>query len=333
VSEKLKLGIIGCGRVAQAHLEAIKYLNKDVELVALADIDGKKAKDSAKRFGIERYYLDYKQILRDPRIDAVIIALPHHLHCEVSLESARAGKHILIEKPMALNVEEADKMIAEAEKNKVILMVGQSRRFSDAVMESYKRLGEIGKLFRIVINFLVHFPKPPTDWWRSSEKAGGLIVPLQGSHSIDFILWFLQKLPVNVYATGFSRNPLWEGEDEADIIMNFSEKEVGAVHLSLNTSSPVHEIMIVGDKGTMRLYEYSTGKPFGFKNKLEINGKTVTEKEQIPTNYALQLKEFIGAVKEERIPLASGKEVRKLIQVMDAVKESIATGKPIHLNF
>jgi len=90
--------------------------------------------------------------------------------------------------------------------------------------------------------------------------------------------------------------------------------------------------MIVGDKGTMRLYEYSSGKPFGFKNKLEINGKTVMEKEQIPTNYALQLKEFIDAIKEERIPLASGEEVRKLIQVMDAVKESITTGKPIHLN-
>jgi len=332
MSEKLKLGVIGCGRIAQAHLEAINYLSKDIELVALADIDEKKAKDSARRFRAEKCYLDYKQILSDPQIDAVIIALPHHLHCKVSLESAQAGKHILIEKPMALNVEEADKMIAEAEKNKVILMVGQSRRFSDAVMESYRRIGEIGKLFRIVINFLVYFPKPPTDWWTSSEKAGGLIVPLQGSHSIDFILWFLQKLPVDVYAAGFSKNPLWEGEDEADIIMNFGEKEVAAVHLSLNASFPVHEIIIVGDKGAMRLYEYSTGKPFGFKNKLEINGKTVMEKEQIPTNYALQLKEFIDAVKEERTPLASGKEARKVIQVMEAVKESIATGKPAYLN-
>ena len=332
MSEKLKLGVIGCGRVAQAHLEAISYLNRDVELVALADIDEKKAKDSAKKFRAEKYYLDYKQLLRDPRVDAVIITLPHHLHCEVSLESAGAGKHILIEKPMALNVEEADKMIVEAEENKVILMVGQSRRFSDAVMECYRRTQEIGNLFRIVVNFLVHFPKPPTDWWSSSEKAGGLIVPLQGSHSVDFILWFLQKLPVNVYATGFSRNPLWEGEDEADITMNFSGKQVAAVHLSLNTSFPLHEIMIVGNKGTMRLYEYSTGKPFGFKNKLEINGKTVMEKEQIPTNYALQLKEFVDAVKEGRIPLASAKEVRKVIQVMDAVKESIAAGKPIPLD-
>lgn len=332
MSEKLRLGVIGCGRIAQAHLEATNYLSKDVELVGLADIDEKTAKDSAKRFRVEKYYLDYKQMLKNPLIDAVIITLPHYLHYEAGLESAWAGKHILMEKPMALNVEEADKMIAEAQKSKVILMVGQSRRFSDAVMESYRRIGEIGKLFRIAINFLVHFPKPPTGWWTSSEKAGGLIVPLQGSHSIDFVLWFLQKLPVNVYATGFSRNPLWEGEDEADIIMNFSEKQVATVHLSLNTSFPVHETIIVGDKGTMRLYEYPTGKPFGFKNRLEINGRIVMEKEQIPTSYALQLKEFIDAVKEERVPLASGKEVRKLIQVMDAVNESIATGKPIHLN-
>jgi len=332
MNERLRLGVIGCGRIAQAHLEAINYLNKYAELVALADIDEKKAKDSAKRFGAEKYYRDYKQLLRDPRVDAVIVALPHYLHCEAGLESARAGKHILMEKPMALDVREADRMIAEAEKNKVTLMVGQSRRFSDAVMEGYKRVGEIGKLFRIVINFLVYFPEPPTDWWTSSRKAGGLIVPLQASHSMDFVLWFLKKLPINVYATGFSRNPLWEGEDEADIIMNFSEIEVASVHLSLNTPSPIHEIIIVGDKGTMRLYEYPTGKPLGFKNKLEINGKIVMEKEQIPTNYALQLKEFVDAVKEERIPLASGKEIRKLIQVMDAVNASIATGRPVRLS-
>jgi len=82
----------------------------------------------------------------------------------------------------------------------------------------------------------------------------------------------------------------------------------------------------------MRLYEYSTGKPFVFKNKLKINGKIVVEKEQIPTNYALQLKEFVDAVKEERIPLASGEEIRKVVQVTDAVNESIATGRPVRLN-
>lgn len=331
MNEKLKLGVIGCGRIAQAHLEAINCLSKDVDLIALADIDKKRAEDYAKRFGAKKYYLDYKQLINDPQIDAVIIALPHHLHCQVGLESARVGKHILVEKPMALNVEEADKMITAAEKNKIILMVGQSRRFSDAVIESYRRVDEIGKLLRIIITFLVHFPKPPTNWWKSSEKAGGLIVPLQGTHSIDFILWFFKKLPVTVYATGYSKNPLWEGEDETDITMTFSEKETASVHLSLNTSPSIHEILIIGDKGTMRLYEYSTNSPFGFGNKLEINGNLIMDREQIPTNYTIQLKEFIYAIKEKRIPLASGKEVRKVIQIMSAVQESIATGRSVYI--
>jgi len=330
--QRINLGVIGCGRIAQAHLEAINYLKEDVRLTAVADVDEEKAKKAVEKFGAETYYLDYKELLKNPYIDAVIITLPHHLHCEAGVESAKAGKHILIEKPMALNVKEADKMIGEAEKNKVTLMVGQSRRFSDPVMESHKRIKEIGKLFRIVINFLVYFPEPPTDWWKSSKKAGGLVIPLQGSHSIDFILWFFQKLPISVYATGFSRNPLWEGEDEADLIMNFSEKEVASVHLSLNTYPSVHEIIIVGDKGTMRLYEYSTGKPFGFKNRLEINGKVLIEKEQIPTNYTLQLKEFISAIKEKRNPIASGREVRNVLKVMDAANKSINTGKPVYFD-
>lgn len=329
--QKLNLGVIGCGRIAQAHLEAINYLKEDAKLIAVADVDEERAKRTAEKFGAEQYYLDYRKLIENPLIEAVIITLPHHLHCEATVESAKAGKHILVEKPMALNLEEADKMIAEAEKNKITLMVGQSRRFCDAAIESHRRIKEIGKLFRIIINFLVYFPEPPADWWKSSRKAGGLIIPLQGTHSIDFILWFLQKLPVTVYATGFSRNPLWEGEDEADIIMDFNGGQTASVHLSLNTHPPIHETIIIGEKGTIRIYEYPTGKPFGFKNRLEINGKKIMEGEQIPTNYTLQLKEFISAIKEKRLPLASGKEVRSTIEVMDAVNKSIATGRAVHL--
>ena len=329
--KKVKLGVIGCGRIAQAHLEAINYLKEDAELVAVADIDEEKAKKAKENFKAKRCYKDYRELLKESEVEAVIITLPHHLHCQATVESAKMRKHILVEKPMALTLEEADKMIEEAEKNKVTLMVGQSRRFSDPVMEAYRRIDEIGELFRIVINFLVYFPEPPTNWWKSSKEAGGLIIPLQGSHSIDFVLWFFRKLPATVYATGFSRNPSWEGEDEADIIMNFAEKKVASIHLSLNISPPVHEIIVAGSKGTMRLYEYPTGKPFGFSNRLEINGKKIMEKEQIPTNYTLQLKEFIDAIREKRAPLASGKEIKNVVKVMDAVNRSVRTGREVEV--
>jgi predicted dehydrogenase len=257
--------------------------------------------------------------------------LPNHLHHPVCLEAARAGKHILVEKPIALNFKEADEMVEEARKNQVKLMVGQSRRFSDAIGEIRRRMDEIGPPFRIDINFLVSFPKPPTDWWKRSEKAGGLVILLQGSHSVDTVVWLLNRIPSTVFSIARSRNPLWEGEDEADIALGFDSGELATVHLSLNTSPYLHETIIVGPKGTIRLYESPAGGVFGFSYRLEINGRTVLDGEQIPSLYTVQLKEFFEAIRDNRAPLASGEEVRKTMFVLDEIRRSDREGRVLRL--
>jgi len=174
MNHKLGIGLIGCGRIGQIHLSSVKYLRDEINLVAVADPNREAAIQAAKKFGAQKYYFTAQEMMTDPQIEAVIIALPHHLHCPITIEAHRAGKHVLVEKPMALNLKEADQMIAEAKKNKVVLMVGQSWRFSDAAMQAHKRRGEIGQIFRIIVTALVHFPKPPTSWWKSPKKTGGL---------------------------------------------------------------------------------------------------------------------------------------------------------------
>ncbi len=233
---------------------------------------------------------------------------------------------------MAMNQQEADEMIGEARGHGVALMVGQSRRFSDAMKEISKRLDEIGSPFRIDISFLVSFPQPPTDWWKSAEKAGGLVILLQGSHSVDTILWLLNKIPSTVFSISKRQNPLWEGEDEANIVLGFESGELATVHLSLSTSPYLHETIIVGPKGTIRLFEFPTEKTFGFSFRLEINGKTILEGEQIPSLYTVQLQEFFDAIRENRIPIASGEEVRKTTLVLDAIRKSDSEGRVIRLN-
>jgi predicted dehydrogenase len=319
---KLGLGVIGCGRVAQAHLAAIEFLKKDVELVAVADADEKRAKEAKERFGAKTFTYRFEEVLNHPEIEAVVIPLPNHLHHPVVLQAARAKKHILVEKPMALNAKQAQEMVEEAKKNDVTLMVGQSRRFSDAVFELQRRLPEIGELFRIQISFLVHFPTPPTGWWKRSEEAGGLIILLQGSHSLDSILTWIKKIPRQVCTFSSRRNIQWEGEDEADILLSFDQGELASVHLSLNTSPAVHEALLVGMKGVMRLTEYATEKPFGFGYHLDLNGKRIVSGEQVPSNYTLQLREFIEALRGRRKPIASGEEVLKTMRVLDAAKQS-----------
>ena len=332
--KKLKIGIIGFGRIAAAHANSILALHDFVELTAIATRQAKiKQKAITEKFGGTKFYSDYRELLSNQEIEAVIICLPNYLHYQVCLEAARAKKHILVEKPMAMNVIETDKMIKAAQENKITLMVAQSRRFSDAMMKiREKMMTEIGTPFRININFLVNFPEPPTDWWTYADKAGGLVTLLQGSHSVDTVVWLLNKVPSTVFSISQSRNPLWEGEDEVTIALKFDTGELATVHLSLNTSPYLHETIIVGPKGTIRLFEYPTDKAFGFFYRLEFNGKTVLEGEQNPSLYTIQLKEFCDALRENRIPIASGADVRDTMITLDAIRKSDSEGKVIHLD-
>lgn len=129
MNHKRKVCVIGLGRISESHLIAIRKLK---QLCALEAVVGSRkgiAREIARRFEAKKYYYKVEDALRDEKIEAVVICLPNDLHCKVAIEAAKAKKHILIEKPMANSSEEADLMIAEAEKNGVVLMVGQCRRF------------------------------------------------------------------------------------------------------------------------------------------------------------------------------------------------------------
>ncbi len=331
MERKLRLGVIGCGRIAQAHLSAIENLREEIDLIAVADSEESKAIEAKDRFGAKSFTSRYEDLLRDPEIEAVIITLPNHLHHPVAIRAAMSKKHILVEKPMALNVNEAREMVQKAKENGVTLMVGQSRRFSHAMFELQRNLPEIGKLFRVQISFLVNFPSPPTTWWRRSEEAGGLVILLQGSHSIDSILTWIKKIPKQVCTFSSKQNLQWEGEDEADILLSFDEGELASVHLSLSTSPEIHEAILIGTKGVMRLAEYFTGRPFRFGYHLDLNGKRVYSGEQDPSHYTLQIKEFIDAIQKDRSPIAFGEEVLNTMLVLDAARLSEKEGRTVRI--
>ena len=331
-TKRLKMGLIGLGRIAIAHLNAAKDLKNEIELVGISTRKIDRARGIAEKLGAKKIYSDYHDLLKDSEIEAVIVCLPNYLHHPVCIDAARAKKHILVEKPMAMNLKEADEMIKEAQNNEVTLMVAHCLRFSDAMKEIFKRMDEIGSPFRIDDTFLVSFPEPPTDWWKSSEKAGGLVILLQGSHSVDLILWMLNKMPSTVFSISRKRNSLWEGEDETDIVMGFESGELASVHLSLNTSPPIRETIIVGPKGTMRLSIFPTGKTFGQGYRLDLNDRTILEGEQIPSLYTIQLKEFFEAIRDKRTAIASGEEVRKTMLVLDAIRRSDLEKKVVRLD-
>jgi predicted dehydrogenase len=330
-TKPLGLGFIGSGRIARAHLKAAQNLPDWVRVAAIAGRRQDKAEATAREYGISVVHGDYRQLLKDPAVQAVVITTPNDSHAAIACDAAKAGKHILVEKPMALDTTSAEAMVGVAEAAGVTLMVAQSRRFSDAVQEMVRRLSEIGDIIRVHIAFLVSFAQPPTEWWRSSAQAGGLVILLQGSHSLDSIYWWLGRTPQSIYATAARTNPVWEGEDEADIVCGFAGGQTATAHLSLSTNPSFHEALVVGRKGHFRLIERPAGSPFENVYRLEKNGEMLLEGLQAPSLYTRQLREFAEAVREGRAPLASGREVVNVMRMLDAARASVRSGQPVAL--
>ena len=325
----LALGLIGCGRIALAHLKAAANLPGEVRVVAVAGRRRDRAEAVARDFQIPAVHDDYRRLLDDPQVQAVVITTPNESHAQIACEAAAAGKHILVEKPMALDSRSAETMVQAAERAGIQLMVAQCRRFADAVETMLRRLPEIGQVFRAHLVFCVSFPQPPTDWWRSDKQAGGLVILLQGSHSLDSVCWWLGAIPERVFATASRRNPAWEGEDEADILCNFADGAVASVHLSLSTHPPVNEALLIGTKGQFRLIVHPAPGTFESVYRLEMNGQLLMEGLQSPSIYTRQLQEFAAALREGRSPLASGREIARLQRVLDAARASVQTGQPV----
>jgi predicted dehydrogenase len=327
--KRLGLGFIGSGRIAQAHLKAAGSLSDLVRIAAIAGRRREKAEAAARSYGVVTVHDDYRQLLADPAVHAVVVTTPNDSHAAIACDAARAGKHVLVEKPMALDANSAGSMVRAADAAGVTLMVAQSRRFSDAAQTMVRRLPEIGDVFRIHIVFGVPFAQPPTDWWRSSAQAGGLVILLQGSHSLDSLFWWLGRVPQRVYATGARTNPAWEGEDEADIVCTYDGGAVATVHLSLSTAPPIHEALVIGRKGHFRLVEWPAGPPFENLYRLEKNGEVLLDGLQAPSLYTHQLREFADAVRQRRTPLAAGGEILNVMRMLDAARGSLQRGQPV----
>jgi UDP-N-acetylglucosamine 3-dehydrogenase len=182
------------------HLQNALRLQK-ARLVAVADIS-RKALVKASNMGVRKTYNDYKELLKDAEVDAVIIALPTHLHLECARQAAEAGKDILLEKPLTRNVEEAKELISAVRSNSIKLMVGYPLKFFEPFRRLRKRMrnGEFGDIEVAYVTRIgpgpftsradTHSPIPVPDWWFSKELTGGGVLMDLGSHMINLARWY-----------------------------------------------------------------------------------------------------------------------------------------------
>ena len=192
---KIRVGVIGLGIGTDIHIPGFQAC-PDAEVVAICDVRQERVEAAAKKFGIPNVFTDYRKMLELNGLDAVSITTPPHLHFPMTMAALEAGKHIICEKPMALNLDEAQRMYEEAERRGVIHMINHEFRFFPgwARMKELIDEGYLGKVFNVFSTTLYLTPSRPWHWW----VPGGGLLGAVGSHVIDALRYWFGEI-VGVY--------------------------------------------------------------------------------------------------------------------------------------
>jgi len=224
---RIRLGVIGCGGMANAHVSRFEGLGNRMRVTAAVDTDLERANAVATKFPGAITAPDYRMIL--DHVDAVLIALPHHLHRDASVFFLDAGKHVLLEKPMANTERECLDIIEAAERAKRTLMIAYVMRFDPCVTRLRELLqsGEYGECFQLSIWTEQHTEREPSNWMCRAETLGGGQLFSHGCHYIDLLLWYLGE-PVSGVHVGTNLGTPWmEMEGTSNVSIRFANGALG----------------------------------------------------------------------------------------------------------
>jgi len=317
--EIVKLGLIGLGYIGKAHLRCSLKLDS-ATLVAVSDIS-KKALRFARRMGIKKTYTDYRMLLDDNDIDAVIIALPTYLHFVCAVEAAEAGKHILLEKPLARNVAEGKQLISTVRANRVKLMVGYPFRFSPH-FKAIKNKIESGELGEIQIAHATYIssgpffhrseegvPRPVPDWWFNKKLTGGGVLLDLGVHLINLTRWYFGEIKNIKTYLGFRFN--FDFEDHAICIADFTSGTKTIINVGWFTQNPVLRVELFGTAG----YTYASPRPSHIvKRMIQLLLRRIPQSRQ---PLLAELQHFVNSIKENKRPSPSGEDALEDLKVIE----------------
>lgn len=259
----LRWGIIGCGNVAEHKGGPPLYTVEDSELIAVMRRDGAKAEDFAERHGAKRYYTDVNQLLADDEVNAVYIATPPNLHCEQTIQTAHTGKHILCEKPMAMTVEECQRMVDVCKDIGVTLMVAYYRNFFPNIvkMKTLMDAGAIGDVVLARVNCTAYYnPNRPDlkNWRINPEISGGGVLMDIGSHRISLLEYLLGNIES---ATGYAETVHQEipVDDSAVFTLRFESGTHAVANINWNIGIGIDDVEVYGTTGCVRSSPLNSG--------------------------------------------------------------------------
>jgi len=225
--DRLRLGLIGCGGMAGAHVRGLGLLQDRLVVTATADVVLERAERSAQAVGAALVTTDYRETL--DHVDAVLVALPHHLHHEIGMACLQAGAHVLMEKPLALDERQCLALIHTARACERTLMVAYCMRYHPLVVRLKELLDQrvYGDVYQISIWTEQHTQYPPDHWASSAATLGGGQLFSHGCHYIDLLLWFLGRPMRGVHVGTKTGTPWMEREGTSNVTIEFESGALG----------------------------------------------------------------------------------------------------------
>jgi len=346
MSQRVRVGMIGSGFISSIHAECLRRC-PDAEVIAVASPTAQNAQAFAQRHGIPKSFRDYRQLLELKEIDVVVIGAPNDLHCAMTVAAANAGKHIIIEKPLCLNLAEADQMLSACRAANVLLMYAEELCFAPKYVRLKQLLtsGALGEPVLLKQAEKHDGPHAPHFW--DVNRSGGGVTMDMGCHAIEFFRWILGRPAIkSVYAQMGTHvhQSKTKGEDNAILILEFANGVTAIAEESwtklggMDDRAEVH-----GSKGVAyadllhgnSLQVYSAG---GYDYSVEKGGSTVGWSFAIYEeiwNYGFvhEMAHFIDCVKNRKPPEVTGEDARAVMEVLFAAYESAGTGRKVSLPF
>ena len=337
----LKVGLVGCGRISKKHSTILgDNLVSGITLEAVCDSNLEKANNIAKKYKINSYS-SMDKMMKNEKIDLVIVLTESGNHSKDVIKLAKYRKNIIVEKPMALNTNDAESMLDACYKNNIKLFVVKQNRFNNAIVALKDALDEkkLGDLFlgTIRVRWSRNQAYYDQDSWRGTWKMDGGVLSNQASHHIDLLQWFMGPVE-SVFAKSKTALVNIEAEDTAVVILNFKSGALGVIEATTATRPNDLEgsISVLGSKGTVVIGGFAVNKvetwniigDSSSKDYLNENPKDV-----YGFGHIKFYKQLVHAIKnnyDDKI-LVDGLEGKKSIKIINAIYESVRTNKEVRL--
>ena len=341
----LNFALVGCGRISKRHGELLgENQISGAQLAAVCDKVLSKAQIIAKKYDIPAYS-DMHEMMKSESIDVVVVLTESGLHAQHTIDLAPYGAHIMVEKPMALTLDDADSMIEACDNYGVKLFVVKQNRFNVPIVQLRKALedGRFGKLIMGTVR--VRWCRPQAyydqDSWRGTWALDGGVLTNQASHHVDLLEWMMGDVE-SVFAKSKTALVDIEAEDTAVVILKFRNGALGVIEATtaIRPKDLEGSLSVLGEKGSVEIGGFAVNemKTWNFSEPLDGDDEVIEKYSVNPPNvygfgHQAYYEHVIDCLNNQTAQLVDGLQGRKSLELINAIYESIETGTEIRLRF